>query len=92
MKRILLCLVLLGALSLVSVSALAAPLGYSLDWWTIDGGGGASQGGSYALNSTIGQPDAGILQGGSFSLQGGFWPVSSTEDMPHLIWLPLVVQ
>jgi hypothetical protein len=29
-----------------------------LDWFTIDGGGGTSTGGVYAVSGTIGQPDA----------------------------------
>jgi len=31
---------------------------YSIDWSTIDGGGGTSTGGDYSLSGTIGQPDA----------------------------------
>jgi len=59
---------------------LAAPLfshaqSYSVDWFTIDGGGGTSTGGVYSLSGTIGQPDANAqpLAGGNFSLIGGFW-------------------
>ena len=49
---------------------------YSIDWHTIDGGGGASTGGVYSVSGTIGQPDAGgPLTGGSFSLIGGFCPI-----------------
>lgn len=47
---------------------------YSIDWFTIDGGGGTSSGGSYTLSGTIGQPDAGTLSAGNYTLQGGFWP------------------
>ena len=50
---------------------------YSIDWFTIDGGGGASAGAGYSLIGTIGQPDAGILAGGIYSLAGGFWEVVS---------------
>ena len=32
---------------------------YSIDWSTIDGGGGTSTGGVYSVSGTIGQPDAG---------------------------------
>ena len=46
---------------------------YSIDWFTIDGGGGTSTGGVYSLTGTIGQPDAGTMSGGSYSLVGGFW-------------------
>ncbi len=47
---------------------------YVLDWSTIDGGGGASSSGQYALTGTIGQPDAGWMAGGDYELLGGFWP------------------
>ena len=37
---------------------------YSIDWFTIDGGGGTSTGGVYSVSGTIGQPDAGISGAG----------------------------
>lgn len=46
---------------------------YSIDWSTIDGGGGVSTGGGYELSGTIGQPDAGEMSGGTYTLNGGFW-------------------
>jgi len=49
--------------------------GYDLTWNTIDGGGGLfSTGGGFDLSGTIGQPDAGSMSGGTFTLDGGFWP------------------
>ena len=59
--------------ALCASAALAAD--YSIDWLTIDGGGGTSTNGPYALTGTIGQPDAGAMSGGNFTLQGGFWGV-----------------
>jgi hypothetical protein len=47
---------------------------YSIDWYTIDGGGGTSSSGPYTLSGTIGQPDAGWMRGGDYELLGGFWP------------------
>ena len=47
---------------------------YEISWSTIDGGGGRSTGGDYALVGTIGQPDAGQMSGGDYELSGGFWP------------------
>jgi len=42
--------------------------------FTIDGGGEMfSSGGGFELSGTIGQPDAGVLSGGNFTLAGGFW-------------------
>jgi hypothetical protein len=47
---------------------------YQIVWSTIDGGGGRSASGQYVLVGTIGQPDAGYSEGGSYELLGGFWP------------------
>jgi hypothetical protein len=48
--------------------------GFDLSWNTIDGGGGTfSTGGAYSLGGTLGQPDAGSLSSGQFTLNGGFW-------------------
>ena len=55
---------------------------YSLDWSTIDGGGGTSTGGVYSVSGTIGQPDAGLLSGGNFTLQGGFWGIIAGVQTP----------
>lgn len=60
---------------------------YSIDWFTIDGGGGTSTGGVYSVSGTIGQPDAGTMSGGQYTLQGGFWGVAvaiQTEGAPLL--------
>jgi hypothetical protein len=60
---------------------------YSLDWSTIDGGGGTSTGGVYSLTGTIGQPDAGIMSGGTFTLSGGFWSMSTAVQTPGAPYL-----
>lgn len=57
---------------------------YSLDWWTIDGGGGTSAGGVYSLSGTIGQPDTGRMTGGNYTLEGGFWNFVSAIQTPGL--------
>jgi hypothetical protein len=44
---------------------------YTVDWYAIDGGGGTSGAGQFTLTGTIGQPGAGDLSGGQFSLKGG---------------------
>src|SRR5688500_13088650 len=55
---------------------------YSIDWHTIDGGGGASTGGVYSVNGTIGQPDAGKMSGGNYSIDGGFWGIIAAVQTP----------
>lgn len=59
----------------VIAACVAAPAWaqYNISRFTVDGGGGRSLGGSYELVGTIGQPDAGLSTGASFSLGGGFW-------------------
>jgi len=47
---------------------------FDLSWHTVDGGGVMrSTGGDFELSGTIGQPDAGAMSGGDFTLTGGFW-------------------
>ena len=65
-------------LSVPSVSAQS----YSIDWFTIDGGGGSSTGGVFSVSGTIGQPDAGHLSSGNFSLEGGFWGIIAAVQTP----------
>ena len=63
-------------LAVVVACAIAAPASaqYGLSRYTIDGGGVSfATGGTYSLGGTIGQPDAGVLSGGSYVLLGGFW-------------------
>lgn len=55
---------------------------YTVDWYTIDGGGGTSSNGQYVVSGTIGQPDAGVMSGGSYSLAGGFWSVMAAVQSP----------
>jgi len=59
--------------ALVNTTLLAQ--NYSIDWFTIDGGGGTSTGGVYTVSGTIGQPDAGRMSGGNFTVDGGFWGI-----------------
>ena len=64
---------------------------YSVDWHTVDGGGGTSSGGSYSVTGTIGQPDAsGAMSGGNYSVVGGFWSYAAAVQMPGAPFLTLV--
>lgn len=71
--------------------AVAARAQYSIDWFTIDGGGGSSTGGVYSVAGTIGQPDAGAMSGGNFSIQGGFWGILSAVQSPGAPLLRIVL-
>lgn len=69
-------------------AALCAGAQTNVAWQTTDGGGGASTGGIFALEGTIGQPDGSeAMQGGAFAVQGGFWALVElvqTEGAPTL--------
>src|ERR1035438_20504 len=53
---------------------------YSIDWYKVSGGGGASTGGVYSVSGTIGQHDAGgPMTGGNYSLTGGFWALYAVQ-------------
>ena len=77
---------------LTSAVLLPAPAQYSIDWHTIDGGGGTSTGGVYSVSGTIGQPDAGgPMTNGQYSVTGGFWALPSavqTVGAPTLTIVP----
>jgi len=75
---------------LASVALAQTGGGYDLTWSTIDGGGYTwSEGGGYALGGTVGQPDAGVLSGGDYTLVGGFWCGAAAQ---HRMYLPVVLR
>jgi hypothetical protein len=55
---------------------------FAIDWFTIDGGGGTSTGGVYTVSGTIGQPDAGRMSGGNYTIDGGFWGIIAAIQTP----------
>ena len=65
---------------MLCASAHAQP--FAIDWFTIDGGGGTSTGGVYSVSGTIGQPDAGEMSGGPYTLVGGFWSIVAAIQTP----------
>jgi hypothetical protein len=88
-------LLVLGLALLGATVALAqSGGGYDLSWSTVDGGGGMlSAGGVYTLAGTAGQPDAGLLAGGSYTLGGGFWGGGAASAGPgYTVYLPLVMR
>jgi hypothetical protein len=80
LNRIILCLLLF-----VLVENIFAGTN-TIDFSTIDGGGGTSTGNLYSLSGTIGQPDAGRMSSNNFVLEGGFWGFFAiqTLDAPLL--------
>src|SRR5262245_10769497 len=66
-----------------SCLALAAQAQFSVPWFTVDGGGGTSAGGTFTLSGTAGQPDAApALTGGAFKLEAGFWSGVTVQQTP----------
>jgi hypothetical protein len=90
MKTRLLFLIALGLLLLLMTVVVLAANGYTLDWWTVDSGGGDSHGGTYVLSGAIGQPDAARSQDGSYTLSGGFWSGGGLQM--YLLHLPVVLK
>jgi hypothetical protein len=84
-------LCLLTFFILHSAFCLRAQAQYSIDWSTIDGGGGTSTGGVYTVSGTIGQPDAGTMSGGNYTLNGGFWGVVAAVQTPGAPWLSITL-
>ena len=88
----LVALLLLVQVALGSATPAVAQSGgpYDLTWSTVDGGGVMfSAGGAYSLGGTVGQPDAGPLAGGSYTLLGGFW---SGAVVKYGTYLPVVTK
>ena len=77
---------------LLAVSMALAWSGFDVSWWTVDGGGGAASGGSYTLTGAIGQPDAGTLAGGDYTLGGGFWGGGVAAAIEYKVYLPVVLR
>jgi len=86
---------LFAGLTLLFTLPVLAQSGGELDlsWNTVDSGGGTfSSGGSYTLGGTIGQPDAGGMTGGAYTLSGGFWAGQAAPPPPpsYDLFLPLI--
>jgi hypothetical protein len=87
-------LLLAAALLLLVASGALAQSGdgHDLSWNTVDGGGCTfCRGGGYTLSGTAGQPDAGAMTGGGFTLGGGFWRGGGLT-WRYLLYLPLTMR
>jgi hypothetical protein len=89
-------IIALGAAFLLALGAITAAAPtlaegiLTIPWWTVDGGGGNSAGGSYQLAGTSGQADAGLLSGGTYTVEGGFW-TPFREPVPPLVTIHLPI-
>jgi len=79
------------AVSLLAIVTRTSGQLYSIDWHTIDGGGGTSTGGVFAVSGTIGQPAAGgPMTNGQYSVTGGFWALPTAVQTPGAPTLTIV--
>ena len=73
---------------LLMLAAPASSQTYEISWWTVDSGGSMGNvGGSYMLDSTSGQHDAGgPFAGSPYVLHSGFWGLAAggTGDLRDL--------
>ncbi len=77
-KKLILC-------GLISINQSIAQ--YEMKKHSINSGGGASTGGGFSLNASIGQVDASnTITGGSYSLNGGLWHQTQATNTEELIF------
>ena len=87
-----LVLFLLGnALAFVGVVK-AQERAFTLPWSVIGSGGMGGSTGSYTIHSTLGQPVAGAVDGGSYHLTSGFWTEVVEFIEEFFNFLPLIVR
>jgi hypothetical protein len=70
--------------ALIGTAVYASAQDFTVGWSSLDGGGGPSAAGAYAVSGTIGQSDAGKLTGGNFILEGGLWSGIHQSTLPPL--------
>jgi hypothetical protein len=71
MKRRMITILVVLVLALLITSVALALVQYNMLAWTAEGSGGRTKASTYILTGSIGQPDAGKLTGGVYSLTGG---------------------
>ena len=83
---------ILGMLAALAMSAAHAQE-FSATWFSVDGGGGLSVGGAYAVFDTVGQPDAAApSSGGGYTLTAGFVPGLSVQSTAPLLSIAAISQ
>lgn len=91
MQRSLAILLAVVILMGVATGAALAQSGYGLGWQVAASGGGHLEGGSYALDYTVGQAVTGTTQGGLYGLCSGFW-CSALSEAGFRNLLPLIMK
>ena len=95
MKRLWLLVTFVLVLSSLGISVRAAPLAPHATYELVKsyvGSGGSGSAGIYDISSSIGQPDAGEVSAGIYTLGGGFWGggIIVPAVNHYTVYLPLV--
>jgi hypothetical protein len=98
-KQVLLILFVLLILVGITFSALAfvgvvkaQERALTLPWSVIGSGGMGGTAGSYTIHSTLGQPVAGSLDGGTYHLTSGFWTEVIESIEAFFNFLPMIIR
>lgn len=93
-KKVLLnILAVLLVMILAGVSAVRAQeRAFTLPWSVISSGGMGGTAGIYTIHSTLGQPVAGTVDGGTYHLTSGFWTEVIKSIMEFFNFLPLIIK
>ena len=65
---------------------------FTLPWSVIGSGGMGGSAGTYTIHSTLGQPVAGAVDGGSYHLTSGFWTEVIESLVEFFNFLPLIAR
>ena len=65
---------------------------FTLPWSVIGSGGMGGTADGYTIHSTLGQPVAGAVDGGSYHLTSGFWTEVWESVVEFFNFLPLIVR
>lgn len=65
---------------------------FTLPWSVIGSGGMGGTAGNYTIYSTLGQPVAGAVDGGSYHLTSGFWTEVFESLVEFFSFLPLIIR
>jgi hypothetical protein len=90
MKQFIVVILIVSLIGLTTWAAIAAVDAYALPSWSINSGGGESSGGQFRLYSAIGQPEAGSMSGGGYTLTGGF--LGKSMQTSSQVFIPVVLR
>jgi len=74
------------------VHAYESRVAFTLPWSVIGSGGMGGTADGYTIHSTLGQPVAGAVDGGSYHLTSGFWTEVWESVVEFFNFLPLIVR